>query len=78
MRKRCLMLVLVSAIGLGAALGCTNLSYNCAGICGTEIGNGDFEGVVSANSLAEAQLACGEKAGCDAGFQPECSCYLVE
>jgi hypothetical protein len=72
------MLLVATALGLGAAVGCTDLSYNCAGICGTELGNGDFEGTVDANTYLEALAACEEKAGCDAGFTPTCTCYLVE
>lgn len=75
MAKRRLQVVLVSALGLAAALGCTSLTYDCVGICGTEVGNGDFEGVVTANSEAEAIAACVRKTGCDAGYTATCSCY---
>jgi hypothetical protein len=78
MAQRRLWVVCVLALGLAAAIGCTNLSYDCAGICGTEVGNGDFEGVVSANSLAEAHAACVVKTGCDAGYTANCSCYLQQ
>jgi hypothetical protein len=78
MAQRRLKVVCVFALGLAAAIGCTNLSYNCAGICGTEAGNGDFEGVVTANSLPEALNACRARTGCDAGFTPNCACYLEE
>jgi hypothetical protein len=76
MFKRRLAVVLV--VGLGAALGCTDLTYDCAGICGTALGNGDFEGTVSANTVLDAFAACEEKCGCDAGYLPTCSCYLQE
>jgi hypothetical protein len=78
MAQRRLKVVCVFALALAAALGCTNLTYDCAGICGTEVGNGDFEGTVSANSLTEALNACRAMTGCDAGYQPNCSCYLQE
>jgi hypothetical protein len=54
------------------------LSYNCAGICGTVTGNGDFEGVVGANSISEAVAQCNQLCGCDAGTTPNCSCYEEE
>jgi hypothetical protein len=76
MFKRRLAVVLV--LGLGAVFGCTDLTYNCAGLCGAEVGNGDFEGSLTANSLPEALAACDQKCGCDAGYLPTCSCYLQE
>jgi hypothetical protein len=78
MGKRRLLVVLLAALGVAAAAGCQNLNYDCAGICGTTLGNGDFEGVISAPSLVEAQDACLAKLGCDAGFQANCNCYLQE
>ena len=78
MAKRRLRVVLVSLLGLLAALGCTSLTYDCVGVCGTEAGNGDFEGVVTANSQAEAIAACVQKTGCDAGYTATCSCYQQE
>ena len=78
MAQRRLQLLCVVALGVAAAIGCTDLSYNCVGICGTEVGNGDFEGVVSANSLPEALNSCRAMTGCDAGYTPNCSCYLEE
>ena len=77
-KRRRLAVLLVSGLGLVAAGACTDLSYNCAGICGTVIGNGDFEGVVSANSVAEAVSQCNQLCGCDAGTSPPCSCYEEE
>lgn len=78
MAQQRLQLLCVVALGVAAAIGCTNLSYDCVGICGTEVGNGDFEGVVSANSQGEAQSACLAMTGCDAGYTATCSCYLQE
>ena len=67
-----------AALGVAAVIGCTNLNYNCAGICGTTAGNGEFEGVINAASNADALQQCLTMLGCDAGFQPTCSCYLQE
>jgi hypothetical protein len=78
MAKRRLLTVCVSLVGLAAAASCTSLTYDCAGICGTEVGNGDFEGVVSANSVSEAIAACEKMSGCDAGYTATCSCYLQQ
>ena len=78
MARRRLQVVWVLVLGLAAAIGCTNLSYDCVGICGTEVGNGDFEGTVTANSLPEALNACRAMTGCDAGYNPNCSCYLQQ
>jgi hypothetical protein len=76
--RRRLAALSVFVLGLAAAIGCTDLSYNCVGICGTEVGNGDFEGVITANSLVDAINACEAQIGCDAGFTATCNCYLQE
>jgi len=78
MAKRRLLVVSVFALGLAVAIGCTDLNYNCVGICGTALGNGDFEGVVSANSLVDAITACEQMAACDAGYTAQCNCYLQQ
>jgi hypothetical protein len=78
MAKTPLAVVTVLAVGLAAAIGCTDLNFNCVGICGTTLGNGDFEGVISASTILDAISQCEEKAGCDAGFTPQCNCYLQE
>ncbi|MGO8970905.1 MAG: hypothetical protein ACLQDQ_15205 [Myxococcaceae bacterium] len=78
MGKRHLMVGLVAALGVAAATGCQDLNYNCAGICGDTVGNGDFEGVISAASEVDAINRCIARLGCDAGFQANCNCYLQE
>ena len=68
------------ALGLGFILtaACQNLNYACVGICGDTVGNGDFEGIISSDSLADAINQCLANLGCDAGFTPNCNCYLQE
>lgn len=70
--------MLVSLLGLSVALGCTSFNYNCAGICGLVPGNGDFEGVVTTDSLSQALAECAQLSGCDAGTTANCSCTLQE
>ncbi|MGO9829919.1 MAG: hypothetical protein ACLPJH_07240 [Myxococcaceae bacterium] len=78
MGKRHLMAVLVAGLGVAAATGCQDLNYDCAGICGDTVGNGDFEGVIAAASEVDAINQCLSKLGCDAGFQANCNCYLQQ
>ncbi len=78
MGKRRLLAVLLAALGFAAAAGCQDLNYNCVGICGTTVGNGDFEGVIAAQSLADATHGCLGKLDCDAGFEANCNCYLQQ
>jgi hypothetical protein len=78
MAKRPLVVVSVLALGLAAAIGCTDLNFNCVGICGTALGNGDFAGVVSASTILDAINSCEQMAGCDAGYTAQCNCYLQE
>ena len=78
MGKRRLLVALLGAAGFVVAAGCQDLNYDCAGICGTTPGNGDWEGVIAAPSLVEAIDACLAKLGCDAGFQANCNCYLQQ
>jgi hypothetical protein len=70
--------VLAVVLAVVAVIGCTNLNYNCVGICGISVGNGDFEGTVQAETEDDALTQCLKMFGCDAGFQPSCSCYLVQ
>jgi len=78
MFKRRRTLVLVSLLGLCAALGCSDFNYNCAGVCGLVPGNGDFEGVITTNSLSSALSQCDQLCGCDAGTTPNCTCNLQQ
>ena len=78
MGKRRLLVLLLAALSFAATAGCQDLNYNCVGICGTTLGNGDFEGVIAAQSLADATNACKTKLGCDAGFEVNCNCYLQQ
>jgi hypothetical protein len=78
MSKRRLTVLLLSLLGTAAAGACTDLNYDCAGVCGVAPGNGEFEGVVEANSLPEAIAACNQNCGCDAGTTPNCTCYLQQ
>ena len=78
MSKRRRTVFLVSLLGFSAALGCSNYNYNCAGLCGVVPGNGDFEGIVTTDSLASALSQCNRLCGCDAGTTPNCSCNLQE
>jgi hypothetical protein len=78
MAQRRRLFLWLASLGFAAALGCTSLTFDCVGICGTEVGNGDFEGIVTANTEAEARAACEAKTGCDAGFTATCSCYLQQ
>ncbi len=78
MVKRRLTALLVGMLGLAASAGCQDLNYNCVGICGDTVGNGDFEGVISAASEVDALNQCTARLACDAGFEPNCNCYLSE
>ncbi len=78
MFKRRRTLVLVSLLGFLAALGCSDFNYNCAGVCGLVPGNGDFEGVITTDSLDNAVSQCDQLCGCDAGTTPNCSCNLQQ
>ena len=78
MFKRRRTVVLVSLLGFSVAVGCSNFNYNCAGICGLVPGDGDFEGVISADSLSSALAQCGQLSGCDAGTTSNCTCTLQE
>ena len=69
------MTVLFALLGLAVGTGCGNQNFACSGFC--DDGSGQFEGIISASSLADAKSECDAKYVCTTGSK-RCDCYQMQ